>query len=284
MLDWMNEHVPLTQAVSTILLLLLVVLARLIVQRQVIRSTKLSDELRRQWIVQMRNVLLIVLILGLLIIWGHELRTVALSAVAIAAALVVATKELIMCISGTLLEGSAHAFKIGDRIEVAGHRGDVFDQTLLTTTILEIGPGQLTHQYTGRTIVLPNSVFLNQPIINETATDEFVLHIFAVPVRADEDWRVLEERLLEAANAECASYLDEARRHMEQIGREQGTRGLSVEPRVTLRVPAPDRVDLMVRLPVPAARRGRIEQAILRRAVVPTMAEHARERALHVGK
>mgnify|MGYP001215256827 CR=1 FL=1 len=63
--------------------------------------------------------------------------------VAIAVALVIATKELILCVSGALIKGGARSFNIGDRIQVKEFRGDVIDQNLLTTTILEVGPGKV---------------------------------------------------------------------------------------------------------------------------------------------
>ncbi|MEQ8770983.1 MAG: mechanosensitive ion channel [Phycisphaerales bacterium] len=259
-----------SHTVATLVLVLCIVLARGMLSRWVRRSTKASPDMQRRWLIQIRNILLLALVIGLLVIWGAQLRTVALSAVAIAAALVIATKELIMCVSGTILEGSGRGFSIGDRIEVAGIRGDVFDQTLLTTTVLEVGPGHQTHQYTGRTVTLPNSLFLTSPIINETATDEYVLHLIVVPLKADEDLPRLERALLEAAVAESSSYLDDAKKNMERIGSTRGLKSLSVEPRVTVQLVEPGRANLVLRLPAPARRRGQIEQAILR-AVLPEL-------------
>jgi len=45
---------------------------------------------------------------------------------------------------------------------------------LQSTTILEIDPG---HQPTGRTVVLPNSVFLSAKVFNETLHDDLVVHV-----------------------------------------------------------------------------------------------------------
>ncbi len=274
MQDWLStlsDSPPwVSHTVATLILVLSVVLGRGMLSRWVRRSTKASPDMQRRWLVQIRNALLIALLIGLIIIWGAQLRAVALSAVAIAAALVIATKELIMCVSGTILEGSGRGFSIGDRVEVSGIRGDVFDQTLLTTTILEVGPGHQTHQYTGRTVTLPNSLFLTNAIINETATDEYVLHLIVVPVKADEDLPRLERALLNAAVNESSSYLDDAKRNMERIGSSRGLKSLSVEPRVTVQLVEPGRANLVLRLPAPARRRGQIEQAILR-TVLPEL-------------
>lgn len=224
-----------------------------------------NPDLRLQWIVHSRNISLLILAIGIVVIWATEIRSVAFSLVALAVAFVIGTKELISSALGGLMRGGARPFSVGDRIEIQHYRGDVIDLSLFTTTILEIGPGQMSHQYTGRAVVLPNSIFLSNPIINETFTDEFVLHVFRFPLTIDDDWRAAEAGLLKAAREECRSFLEEARRHMHKLGRDRGLDPPNVEPRISITFPEPHRVDMIVRIPAPARRKGRIEQAILRR-------------------
>src|SRR5690625_7841006 len=78
-------------AVSPTLLNLLIATAILIagvailrsVTARFIRRTVVSPELRMKWLVQSRNGLLLLLILGLVLIWCEELRILVLSLVAI---------------------------------------------------------------------------------------------------------------------------------------------------------------------------------------------------------
>ncbi len=254
-------------AISTCLLIVVVVILRAIVARAIRRNENLQKEIRRRWLVQLRNGALLVILLGVVIIWAEELRLVAVSVIAVAVATVIATKELIQCLSGSVLKSVSRPFKIGDRIEISSLRGDVIDTSALTTTIMEIGPQQLTQQLTGRSIVLPNSMFLDKPVINETFTQEYVLHVFKVPVEM-EDWQQAEHDLIEAAKSECAPFLDEARKHFESLGEHEGLVTLSVDPRVTVTIPKAGEVELVVRIAVPARKKGRVEQAILRRFLV----------------
>ena len=265
MIEWVRENFSNQALLSTAILVGILFLARLVVVRRVRAAKGATAEMRRRWIVQVRQVSLLLFALGILYIWGSELREFALSLVAITAALVIATKELLMCASGAILKSSSRAFSIGDRIEVNNLRGDVFDHTLLTTTLLEVGPGKSTHQHTGRTVVVPNSLFLTSTIINETFTDDYVLHVFSIPLKRTDDWKHAEELLLRFAREECSSYLDDARRHMEKVGETQGIENLSVEPRVTLQVTEPEVLLLLVRIPALARRKGRIEQNVVRR-------------------
>ncbi len=261
-------------AVATVLALLSILLLRSAVARAVERSD-LPAARRRQMLVQTRNGAIVLFIAATAVIWAQELQTVALSLAALGVAFVVATKELIMCLSGALVRLSSNGFSLGDRIEVNGMRGDVIDIGALTTTIFEVGPGPAIHKATGRTIVLPNSIFLTSPVTNETFTDDFVLHATTVPLRRDADWRMHEACLLEAAHAECAAFMEEARANMERLGRKHGLDAPSVEPRVWIRLLDPDKLELVVRFPSPTRVRGQVEQAVLRRYL--TELERARE-------
>lgn len=227
----------------------------------------LSPEQRRGLLVTTRNLILALSVGGLFVIWRPELKAFALSVVGIAVAMVIATKELILCLSGSIMIRLNGAFSVGDRIEVSGFRGDVIDINLLATTIIEIGPGQLTQQYTGRKVVLPNSLFVGNAFINETFTNEYVLHVFSVPVPLTANWRALERCLHAAAEESCLPYLEEARAHLNRLAVNEALNMPPVEVRVTLQIPEPDRLNLIVRLPTPARSKGRIEQAILRKAM-----------------
>ncbi|MBS3803576.1 MAG: mechanosensitive ion channel [Oleiphilaceae bacterium] len=120
--------------ISTVILIGLIIILRTLTAR-FIRRTVVSPELRGRLLVNCRNGFVLLGLLGLVFIWGDQLRALALSIVAIAVAFVVATKELILCVTGSILKSGAGSFNLGDRIEVKGLRGDVIDQSLLATTI-----------------------------------------------------------------------------------------------------------------------------------------------------
>ena len=248
--------------ISTAVLVITVVVLHRLASGYIRRNVEAPD-LRRRWLVRTRNGLVLLLLLGLIMVWGEELRTIALSIVAIAVAFVVATKELILCITGTILKVVTRPFNIGDRIQIKELRGDVIDQNLLTTTILEVGPGKITHQRTGRMIVIPNAMFLSEPVINESYTHDYILHVFTVPFKREDDWRGARKALLESANRHCAPYLDDVRRYMEQLSRQKGLDVPTVEPRVTIQIPTAGEVHLVVRVPTKSGQRSFIEQSII---------------------
>lgn len=230
-----------------------------------LQRTRLNIDEQLRWRTFVRNMTIAFIAIAIVVVWAQELRAVAISVAAIVAALIVATKELLMCLLGSTVRASGGSFRVGDRIEVTGVRGDVLDIGPLTTTILEVGPGQSIHQRTGHRITVPNSVFLLSPVKNETTSNDFVLHVLRVPVSSEPDWRTNRKRLQEIAEARCGGFVEDARKALAQASPSGvGTGLISTEPVVYLEIPEPGKIEFLLRFPAPVRRRGRIAQQILR--------------------
>jgi small-conductance mechanosensitive channel len=254
----------LKQVVSTLVLLLAFFIFRWLTILTVRRWNAPSPDEKRRWIIQIKNVSLIILAAGLFGIWATELRAFAISLVAVAAAIAISTKEVIQCFLGGFYKASARPFELGDRIEISGYRGEVIDHNFFSTTLLEIGPHRDMHQLTGRQIVLPNSLFLANPILNQSLQQEYVLQTIRVTLYAGEDWREVERLLLAAAEKECASFLEPARWSMTRLGQREGLDLPRVEPRVTFQYDEHGQLHAVLRFPAPLERVSRTEQAIMR--------------------
>ena len=252
-------------SLKSLLLLLSILIIRTLIVRSISKNSALTMEAKRRWVVSVRNTIVFVFLVGLVVIWAHELEAFAVSLVALAAALVLATKELILCWSGAALRVGGKVYSVGDRIHIAGHRGVVLDHDIFTTKLLEIGPGSSSHLYTGRVAVFPNSLLFTNALIRENPDQEYGLYTLTIPLKAEDDWQKAEQRLLEAARIECASFKEEATRQMKLLEQTNLLEAPSPEPRSTIQLSEPDRVQLVLRFPAPDRGRSRIEQAILRR-------------------
>lgn len=240
------------------------ILSRVFLERRIHEHyTEWTEEQRLKSIGFLRNSIFALLFFGLFYIWGTVLRDFAVSVFAIALAVVVATKELILCIHGYILILRGSFYHLGDRIEILGKRGDVTNITLLSTTLLEVGPMQSGHQRTGRQISFANSSVLNHFVHNESIFEQFALITISIPLHLRDDWKKAKEVLLKHANDACASYLDTARRKIAQAQRRAGVELPIVDPRVHIDFVGPESLALQLRLPCPFHLRERIEQKIL---------------------
>lgn len=255
---------------KSLILLLTLVAARSLIVRWIAHNPTLSMESKRRWVVTTRNSVVFAFLIGIVIIWAHELQAFAVSIVALAAALVLATRELILCWSGAALRVGSKVFAVGDRIQIAGHRGVVLDHDAFATRLLEIGPGQSAHLYTGRVTIFPNSLLLTNTLIKENPEQEYGLYTLIVPVKNDDDWQKAERALSEAAKAECAPFMEEAARQMKLLEQANLLEAPSPEPRITIQLPESGKIHLVLRFPAPDRGRSRIEQAILRRYLLQT--------------
>ena len=267
MLTWL-PHIDssvVLDGLKSILWLLSLLIIRTLIVRAISRNPTLSMEAKRRGVVSVRNTVVFALLVGLVVIWAHELEAFAVSLVALAAALVLATKELILCLSGAALRVGGKVYAVGDRIQIAGHRGVVLDHDVFATKLLEIGPGQASHLYTGRVTVFPNSLLFTNALVKENPSQEYGLYILTVPLKDKDEWRDAERHLLDAAKAECAPFMEEAGRHMKLLEQTTLLEAPSPEPRITIQLIDAGRIQLVLRFPAPDRGRSRIEQAILRR-------------------
>lgn len=260
---WLRDYLVSREILTTVLLFGTVVLVHALLSRLISRNRQFPVEARRRWIVNSRNTLVVVLVLGLLLVWAPQLQTFAVTLIAVAVALVFATKELLSCLSGSVFRLGVAPFALGDRIEIGGVRGNVVDHTWLATKVLEIGPGQTSQEYTGRAMIFPNSLLLSMPVTNETYTKKFVLHVTRIPLTTMDNLAAAEKLLLASAWQYCRPYLEEAKKYMKNLEGRHWLDAPSVQPRVTYQFVDAGLVNLLVRVPCRPYETAHLEQAIL---------------------
>lgn len=177
----------------------IVLVVWLFIERALRARDNVPVAVARRWSANLRNMLLIVALIGLVMIWAPQLRTFALSLTAVAVALVVATKELILCLSGSALRTFTRAFSVGDYVEIAGIRGEVIDYSLLATRLCELEDSAGSYVTTGREIIVPHSLLFGSATRIEGKVDGRVRHGFKLTFEADVNIFVERDELLRQA-------------------------------------------------------------------------------------
>lgn len=186
---------------ASVALLATLLVAWAITRRALKARDNLSAQVARRWTANVRNALLLIAVVGLLMIWAPQLRTFALSLTAVAVAVVVATKELILCLSGSAFRTFSRAYSIGDIVEIGALRGEVVDINLLSTRLREIERRAGSIRPTGESAVVPHSLLFTQSARLLARDGAPATHGFALVFETDADMFARIEEIRERASA-----------------------------------------------------------------------------------
>jgi small-conductance mechanosensitive channel len=268
-------NIPFMQYELTPVGLTLTLLAGAVVANHVIaralrrHNANRPSEVLLSKLVASRNVLAVLVVTALFMVWVREVAGFVLSIAAIAGAMLIVSKELIMCWLGTMVRTISRPFQIGDIVEIGTWRGKVIDADLLTTTLLEMGPA---HQFTGYHSQIPNSVFLSLGVKNLSVTGQYFLNFLTVPVDAQGDVEALRLLLLESALPVVKPFQNEAAEHMQRIADFHVIDLPSCEPKALIEPIDTRQVNIVLRFACPAQQRVSVEQQILARYYIASQA------------
>ncbi len=195
---------------ASIALILALMAIWVVAGRALRRRENLTETVARRWSANVRNLLVLVAVIGLIMIWAPQLRTFALSLTAVAVAIVVATKELILCLSGAAFRTLTRAFAVGDIVEIGSSKGEVIDLNLLALRLREFDDRDGSVVATGRTLILPYSLLFSSParVLPHAATGP--THGFTLTFEPDADIFALRAEM-EAVAAEALEQSDSRR-------------------------------------------------------------------------
>jgi len=237
---------------------------------KIIKNSRMSNDSKRRSLSNIRTTIIFALLILFLVLWANELYQIIISLAALGAAFAIALKEVFLCFGGSFYRTFARPFTVGDRIQIGEIRGDVVDVGLMGTQVLEVGPKDLTHQYTGRMISIPNSFILTANVFNETdhihmAKENYALHVFIVPISNDNNWEKHRDDLLECAKETCDKFIADANHYFTIVARKRQVDIPWIEPRVNIKFKNENSLDLIVRVTIPTGLKGTVEQDIIKK-------------------
>ncbi|MGB7063237.1 MAG: mechanosensitive ion channel family protein [Candidatus Zixiibacteriota bacterium] len=152
----------------------------------------------------------------------------------VGAGIAFALQEVITSVAGFVAISFGHFYKTGDRIQLAGIRGDVIDIGILRTTLMECGEWVDGDLYNGRIVRIANSFVFKEPVFNYSADFPFLWDEITLPVKYGSDQRLVREilqRVLDETVGEYAAWAKETWKEMVKKYRIEDER---VEPMVTM--------------------------------------------------
>ncbi|MCB2212204.1 mechanosensitive ion channel family protein [bacterium] len=159
----------------------------------------------------------LIFILLILVVFGQQLQGLSVTIGLAGAGVAFALQEVIASIAGWFAITFAHFFKPGDRVQLAGIKGDVIDVGVLRTTIMELGDWVDGDLYNGRVVRITNSYVFKAPVFNYSAEFPFLWDEITIPIRFGSDYaaaRSIMENVLQEIVGEYSEFAKRAWQEM----------------------------------------------------------------------
>lgn len=246
--------------IDTLAILLILGVLRLLAVYLVNRRTE-DATLRYRW---RKTSAYVAGVLGILVIapmWLAGVRSLATFLGLFSAGLAIALQDPVSNLAGWLFIVWRQPFKVGDRVQVGSHAGDVIDVRLFQFSLLEIGNWVAADQSTGRILHVPNRKVFSDVVANYSQGFEYIWHEIPVLITFESNWKQAKVILQEIANRQAAHLSQAAAERIRQATRRYMIMYSKLTPIVYTRVEA-NGVLLTIRYLCEVRRRRSTEQEI----------------------
>jgi small-conductance mechanosensitive channel len=189
----------------------------------------------------------LLMLIGVLSIWFDNPTRLATFMGLVTAGVAFALQKPISALAGYLVILRGKTFGVGDRITMAGVRGDVVALGFTQTTIMEMGqppdvqdadPAMWVHarQYTGRMVTVSNSKVFDEPIYNYTREFPYLWEEMRLPISYNGDRDRAEQILLDVANRHTVKVRDMSADSLKEMERRYFLASIDLTPRVFWRL------------------------------------------------
>lgn len=215
-----------------------------------------------------RYAVAVLALVGVAIVWRAFAGRAGVVLGLAAAGIAFAMQETIGALAGFVNILSGKIFRVGDRVQMGGVRGDVIDISPLRTKIMEIGSANddgtwvRGRQYTGRIVSVSNKATFTDPVFNYSAVFHYIWDELNVPVAHGDDWQQAEAIL--RAEAERVSATHGAQQAIREMLERYPVAATEVEPRVFARM-TDNYMELSARFVVPVRTARSVKDELTRR-------------------
>ncbi len=221
--NWFSEHWGLTEhAQYKILYSLLSVVIIIILRRLTIKIfLKNNEDVKERYYYTnaIKYTYSAILIIILITIWFSEFRSIATFLGLVGAALTIALKDPIVNLAAWLFILARQPFKIGDRVQIGEHQGDVIDIRLFQFTINEIGNWVDADQSTGRIIHIPNGIVFNQSQANYSQGFSHIWNELNITITFESDWKLAKAILTKTLEFHTSDMSESARKSLKEVSK-----------------------------------------------------------------
>ncbi|HVA98156.1 MAG TPA: mechanosensitive ion channel domain-containing protein [Bacteroidia bacterium] len=173
---------------------------------------KIKDKDNRYKAKKFSNIIGYLLTIVLLtVVYSDKLGGLTVAFGVAGAGIAFALQEIIVSFAGWIAIILGGYYKTGDRIQLAGIKGDVMDIGVIRTTIMEIGQWVDGDLYNGRMVSIANSFVFKEPVFNYSGDFPFLWDEIKIPIQYGSNYEKAKE-IFESVGKEVAGELTEQSR------------------------------------------------------------------------
>lgn len=214
--DWLSENPIILSLVKYFLWVLIIVLVIQLIRRFLKR--KLPDNTTRyksQKGVEIIGYFLIVILSASYFTGSIKDFTLAIGL--FSAGVAFALQELFLAVAGSIYIFIIKVYKVGERIEINGIKGDIIDIDSMYTTLMEIGEWVSTDNYSGRIVKISNAFVFKVPVYNYSRDFPFIWDEFDLPVHYDSDIEMAKNIMIQIASEELSEFSEKSKTRWKNI-------------------------------------------------------------------
>jgi small-conductance mechanosensitive channel len=187
----------------SLLVLLFFLVVRRLVLALLLRGREVQAQYRIRKVVAYITWALVFLVIGR--IWFAGFQAVSTYLGLLSAGLAIAMQAPLVNLAGWAFILWRQPFKVGDRIQVGDHRGDVIDQRIFMFSLIEIGNWVDADQSTGRVLHIPNGKVFTEVLANYGQGFQYIWNEVPVLLTFESDWRRAKQMLHQVAERHCTA-------------------------------------------------------------------------------
>ncbi len=137
----------------------------------------------------------------------------------LSAGLAIAFKDPLTNLAGWAFILWRRPFMVGDRIQLANHRGDVIDQRLFAFSLMEIGEWVDADHSTGRVVSIPNGKIFTESLANYSSGFSYIWIEVPVLITFESDWQQAKTILKDVADEKALHLSKAAEKRLREASR-----------------------------------------------------------------
>jgi small-conductance mechanosensitive channel len=168
------------------------------------------------------------------LIYRDQLGSLTVAFGVAGAGIAFALQEVIVSLAGWAANAFGSFYRVGDRVQLGGIKGDVIDIGILRTTLMECGEWIKGDLYTGRIVRIANSFVFKEPVFNYSADFPYLWDEIIIPVKYGSDIELARQILQTVTLEVVGEFINQASTDWQRMLQKYMVEKTPIEPMVTL--------------------------------------------------